>query len=144
VPHRVYKPGDRVVYEPTSELFRAEIEDQVGRRLVPGHTYTVASVNDADYLTLEELGPDKRLHAGEFLFGPGYKRCPFTPGDRVVYSPSPQGLMLERTSYHSLLIPGQEFTVDKVLRNTYITLVEYPEMPGGGLYWDEFLPVKTP
>jgi hypothetical protein len=64
-------------------------------------------------------------------------RCPYNPGDCVVYRPTRRGLDLDVMSTERL-IPGKRYTVQRVDHEQYVVVEGYSH-PGGGLYWSEFV-----
>lgn len=61
-------------------------------------------------------------------------KCPFKPGDLVVYRPSRRGHGLDAAD---LLDIGKLYRVERIEKDNYIVVEEYHH-PGGGIYWTEF------
>lgn len=62
------------------------------------------------------------------------QKCPFKPGDKVIYKPSNRGYGLidgERLKI------GHEYRIEKIEKENYIVVEGYKH-PGGGIYWTEF------
>jgi hypothetical protein len=65
-------------------------------------------------------------------------RCPFSPGQRVIYLPSQKAKDADAmTSLSEKLTPGSIYIVKAVSHDVYVTVQGYSH-PGGGLYWTEF------
>ena len=66
------------------------------------------------------------------------EKCPFKPGETVVYTPSVrghgQGVM---TSYNALE-PEKRYVVDRISQDAYVVLQGFEHEPAGGIYWTEF------
>lgn len=62
-----FHPGDKVIYKPSLRGRGLLVMTDLAK-LVPGDTYTVAEVDDRDYLVLEgfENGLPRSLHWSEF------------------------------------------------------------------------------
>ena len=61
-------------------------------------------------------------------------KCPFKPGDYVIYKPSQRGYNLIDGVRPEI---GRKYRVLEIERDNYIVIDGY-QHPGGGLYWTEF------
>lgn len=68
------------------------------------------------------------------------ERCPFVPGDVVVYAPSERGYYLDvNAPDHARLTRGEKYRIARVENDRYVVVDGY-DHPGGGIYWTEFSP----
>jgi hypothetical protein len=61
-------------------------------------------------------------------------KCPFKPGDYVIYKPSQRGHDLDDGVRLEI---GRKYQVMRIEKENYVVLDGY-QHPGGGLYWTEF------
>ncbi|MFA6135146.1 MAG: hypothetical protein WC869_14125 [Phycisphaerae bacterium] len=61
-------------------------------------------------------------------------KCPFKPGQYVVYAPSQRGYDLEDGVR---LESGKRYRIERIEKGCYVVVDGYHH-PGGGVYWTEF------
>jgi hypothetical protein len=70
-------------------------------------------------------------------------RCPFKPGDLVIYRPSKTGAGKSAMTDLRLLRRGERYRIARVEKDAYLVLEGFEDSPTGGLHWSEFEPAPT-
>jgi len=71
------------------------------------------------------------------------QRCPFEPGDVVIYTPTERGLGHTTTEGPLDLVPGDTYVVAEIREGAYLRLKGIKSMASGGIYWTEFTKAKS-
>jgi hypothetical protein len=66
------------------------------------------------------------------------KKCPFKPGDMVIYAPTSRGRDLLLMTDLAEMKPGKKYTVSEIFEDLYIVVEGFENAVPSAIYWSEF------